>query len=104
MLFELLLASQAVSPALLDQADARNAAFVSCLFSVSRESRATGLSADDFEQKLGRACRSEEDELRTVSIRILRLRGHSEAGATDQTAKLLDDARRSVVTAYRQPF
>ena len=104
MLFELLLASQSIAPALLDRADSRNAAFVACLFSASREAHSTGLSAELFERKLSSACRSEEEELRAVSIDILQLRGHSAVEATDRTARLLSKARRSVVTAYRQPY
>ena len=104
MLLELLLASQAISPSLLDQADSRNAAFVACLFSFSREARSSNLSADQFEQKLNSACRPEEEELRAVSVRILQLRGSSAAEAANHTAKLLIEARRSVVTAYRQPL
>ena len=104
MLLELILAAQSVSPALLAQADSRNEAFVACLFSVSREARAGGLSADQFESKLSDACQTEQEELRTVSVRILQLRGHSAAEAADRTARLMRDARRSVVTAYRQPL
>lgn len=104
MLLALILASQSISPTLLAQADARNEAFVSCLFSVSREARAGGLNADQFEQKLGDACRAEEGELRAISVRILRLRGHSAADAVNQTDQLLYDARRRVATAYRQTF
>ena len=104
MLFELLLASQSIAPTLLDRADSRNAAFVACLFSVSREARSMDFSAEHFEQKLSSACRSEEEELRAVSVNILQLRGHSAADATDRTAKLLSEARRSVVTAYRQSY
>lgn len=104
MLLELLLASQSISPALLARADSRNEAFVACLFSVAREAGSTNLSAELFEQKLDNACLLEEQELRAVSVEILQLRGHSAAEASDRTTKLLSDARRSVVTAYRQPL
>ena len=103
MMLELLLASQAISPALLDQADSRNAAFVACLFAVSREARSNGLGAAQSEQKLSRASHTEEEALRAVSVRILQLRGHSAADAADRTSGLLRDARRSVITAARQP-
>ena len=102
MLFGMLLVSQAVSQALLDQADARNQAFVTCLFSVSREADSGGVSEEQFERKLGAACRSEEEYLRDVSIKILRLRGHSATEAAERTARLLSEARQSVAAAYRQ--
>ena len=104
MLLGLILAAQSILPALLAEADSRNEAFVACLFSTSRDARSNDLSAQQFEQKLSSACPAEEEELRSVSVRVLQLRGHSAADAADQTAKLLSDARRSVVTAYRQPF
>ncbi len=104
MLLELILASQSLSPALLAQADSRNEAFVACLFAASREARAGGLDADQFEQQLNGVCRAEEAGLRAISVRILQLRGHSAADAADQTAQLLREARGRVVIAYRQPF
>ena len=104
MLLGLLLAAQAVSQPLLNEADARNAAFVTCLFSVSRDARSWRLDADQFEQELAGACQPEEEVLRTVSVRILQLRGHSAAEAADRTTKLLQEARQSVEIAYRQPY
>jgi hypothetical protein len=104
MLLALLLALQTVPQALLDQGDARNEAFVACLFSTSRDAHARGLSADQFEQELGSLCRSEEAALRAVSIRILQQRGNSAAEAADRTDELLSDARNGVAKAYRRPF
>lgn len=104
MLLALLLALQTVPQSLLDQGDARNEAFVACLFSVSRDAHARGLSADQFDGELSSACRSEESALRAVSVKILQQRGNSAAEAADRTDELLDNARRDVGKAYRQPY
>lgn len=101
MLLALVLAMQTVPQALLNEADARNEAFVACLFAASRDAHLRGLSAHQFEQQLAGLCHSEEEALRSVSVRILQRRGQSAAEAGKDTATLLRDARRGVAETYR---
>jgi hypothetical protein len=95
----LLLLASDVPQALLDRSDEAAGAYVSCLFAVSRQAHAAGLSVESFEQRLAGSCLAEERMVRQIGNRILALRGKSNPGAS--TDALIGDMRRRVIADYR---
>ena len=101
MIIVLFLAAAAVPPAMLAEGDARNQAFVTCLFAASREASAGGLSTAEFELMLAPRCQAEGDRLAALMAEVLVLRGMSQATARREARQAVDDARAGVVATYR---
>src|SRR3954463_9034799 len=62
-----LAATQPVPVTLLDKADAASAAYVQCLYAVSRNANAARLSDGEFERKLADSCLAEERASRELA-------------------------------------
>jgi hypothetical protein len=95
----LLLAAQAVPPAMLEAADRANQAYVQCLFAVSRSASAVHVDVEAFRGRLASACTSEEAALVRAGAAVLARRG--EPNAASKMRQVTQDARRSVVDTYR---
>lgn len=96
----LLLAAQGVPQSLLDEADAASLAHVECLFAMSRQAHAAGLSATQFESNLATACLREGRALQRVSTKIFALRGRRDPAA--EAEQMLRESRRGIVDGYRK--
>ena len=96
----IVLAAQGVPQSMLAAADEANAAFVQCLFAVSRAANGARLGADEFERKLGSSCLAEEAAVVRTGIIVLRRRGVSDPEST--VRREAQDARRSVLDTYRK--
>ena len=95
MLLAMLLAAQ---PALIDQFDAANLAYSSCLSAQSREAHAARLPLADFKRKLSSACLAEERQMQKLATSILAERGEPNPAATAK--QMVSESRASVIATY----
>lgn len=92
----------ATGPAALDErGDAAAEAYVQCLYSVVRRSRAVHLSESAFEQRLAASCQDEESAYRALAKSIIKTRGET------ALEPLIDvrsrAARQAMIDDYRAP-